>query len=300
MKKLCSVLLAVLLLTGLMTVGAAAETASVTVSVDIAKKGELVFAQSELTVTDLDRDGTITIGDALWAAHEAGYTGGASAGYAQTVHPSWGLSIVTLWGDNSGNFGYYLNNQMPLNLAVELNAGDHITAYVYKQDDYSDTYCYFNNLTVSAEAGKTVALELKGFINWSSTAAPIADATVTVNGEDTAFKTDAEGKVTVTLPEQGGNYVISAKSDSLVLVPPVCHVTVAAQTNQDALNSSSSNTESASSSETSSTESTVSKNETAATTSPKTGDVTLPLCAVLAAICGGAALVAVRAKVYEK
>lgn len=293
MKKLCSVLLAMFLFTGILGVGAAAaEPDSVTVLVDIAKQGEQVFAKSEIAVTDLDNDGKISIGDALWAAHEAGYTGGAAAGYAQ-ADSGYGLGIVKLWGDNSGNFGYFINNQMPMNLEVELKTGDHISAYVYKQSDYSDVYCYFNDLTAEKEAGKTVDLELKGFINWSTTATPIANATVTINGEETAFKTDAEGKVTLTLPEQSGNYIISAKGNSLVLVPPVCHIKVNAKVVQ---NSSSVNTNSV----TSSNENVVSNEKTNVTTSPKTGDITWLLCAVLVLVGGAAVLVAVRAKAYEK
>ena len=48
---------------------------------------------------------------------------------------------------------------------------------------------------------------------------------ITVDGETTAYKTDAEGKVLLSF-DRKGTYVVSATSDSLTLTPPVCVVTV--------------------------------------------------------------------------
>jgi hypothetical protein len=64
----------------------AAETAKI--SVTIADKGNLVMSQEEVTVTDIDGDGTLTINDTLYAAHEATYEGGAAAGYGSAMS-SW-------------------------------------------------------------------------------------------------------------------------------------------------------------------------------------------------------------------
>lgn len=60
-------------------VDSAAEDAEITVT--IANKGELVMAQKTVTVTDRNEDGTLDVDEALYAAHEAGFEGGASAGY---------------------------------------------------------------------------------------------------------------------------------------------------------------------------------------------------------------------------
>ena len=43
---------------------------------------------------------------------------------------------------------------------------------------------------------------------------------ITVDGEDSAFTTDENGKVSIELA--AGKYVISARSDHMTLVPPVC------------------------------------------------------------------------------
>ena len=55
-----------------------------TVYVTIAN-GSLVMTQEAINVTDADGDGTLTINDALFLAHEAGFSGGAAAGYASEV-----------------------------------------------------------------------------------------------------------------------------------------------------------------------------------------------------------------------
>ena len=62
--------------------------------------------------------------------------------------------------------------------------------------------------------------------NWNPVVLPVEGATVLLNGAETAYKTDAEGKVTITL-EQAGEITVSAKSSNMILVPPVCKVTVA-------------------------------------------------------------------------
>ena len=49
----------------------------------------------------------------------------------------------------------------------------------------------------------------------------MAGAVITINGKDSSFITDSEGKVTVKLDSEG-SYTISAKSSSETLVPPVC------------------------------------------------------------------------------
>ena len=54
---------------------------------------------------------------------------------------------------------------------------------------------------------------------------PVADAVILIDGEETTYKTDAQGKVTIPF-ENAGEFLISAKKDGTVLVPPVSKVTV--------------------------------------------------------------------------
>ena len=86
-RAVCLVLTAMLLigmLGGAVAVsaeGAAGESVSVWVTVSDAA-GAMVLPYACVTVTDVDSDGALTINDALYAAHEAAYPGGAAAGYS--------------------------------------------------------------------------------------------------------------------------------------------------------------------------------------------------------------------------
>ncbi len=222
MKKAGCVLAALVLLLGC-AVPVAAEEAAVTVTVSIADTTGTVLAGKEVTVTDADGDGALTIHDALYAAHETAYTGGAAAGYETSV-TQWGLGITKLWGDASGSYGYYVNSASAFGLADPIEDGDYVDAFVYAQADWSDVYCFFDKRTAEGER-VTLTLQQAGYdANWNPVTLPVEGAVITVDGVDTAFVTDANGKVTVELA--AGEHVISAKSATLALVPPVCVATV--------------------------------------------------------------------------
>jgi len=207
------------------TVVAPPAPAEVTVSII---NGSPVMAAEKITVTDTDGDGVLTISDALYCAHEKKYEGGAAAGFA--AEPSqYGLSLVKLWGDTSGAFGYYLNNASPLSLLDEVENGDSVTAFIYQDTiGWSDAYSYFDKQTVTVKAGESIALTLSYLSldpeTWATSVKPAEGATVTVNGQDTEFTVNMDGKVTLKLEEEG-TYLISAHSD-LNIVSPVCVVTV--------------------------------------------------------------------------
>lgn len=236
MKKIISALTVAVLLIGTLGISSfaaeSAEAQSAEVYVTIADKGELVMTQRRITVTDADGDGALTVNDALYLAHEAAYVGGAAAGYG-SADMGWGLGITVLWGDKSGNFGYYVNNASANGLSDTVKTGDRITAFIYKDSTgYSDVYSWFDSSTLSVSENESITLELSySYLdannNWAITVAKLGGATVTVNGEATEYKTDADGKVTFTLTK-AGTYVISATSDEKTIVPPVCTVSVTA------------------------------------------------------------------------
>lgn len=191
-------------------------------------KGNMVISYAKVAVEDEDGDGALTINDALLAAHEKYYNGGKD-GYA-SAQSEYGLSLTKLWGDESGAFGYMLNNSaVTTSLTEPVKAGDHIYAYVYSdQTNWSDAFCYFDKVTAEVSVGGTLTLSLSsaGFDeNWAPVTQPVAGAKVLIDGVDSGVVTDAEGKATLTLKNKG-NIVISAKSDTMVIVPPVCVATV--------------------------------------------------------------------------
>ena len=216
MKKLVSVCLVLMMVCSL----ALAETVYVSIS-DGA--GKLVVAYEPFEVTDTDADGAVTLRDALAAAHDAAYEGGAEAGFA-TENTEYGISLMKLWGvENGGSYGYYVNNLSPLSLLDPVSEGDHVQAYAFTDlAGWSDTFCFFDFLSIEPSADFELTLTAQGYdADWNPVYIPIEGAMITINGVDSGITTDAEGKAIIDIGE-AGEYLISARSDSLVLVPPVC------------------------------------------------------------------------------
>lgn len=208
----------------------AAESAEVFVTI-ADNTGALALAAEPVTVTDTDGDGALTISDALQLAHEAHYSGGASAGYG-TSRTEFGLGITKLWGAEQGSsYGYCVNNTSALSLEDPIADGDYVNAYCYTDlTGFSDMYCYFDVHTVSVQAGEAITLTLTANsydANWNPVQKPVEGAVITIDGKAADCKTDADGKVTLTL-ENAGNALISAVSDTQILVPPVCRAEVTA------------------------------------------------------------------------
>jgi len=226
LKKIASLMLAVLML-ALVCLPVAADDDSANVTVTVAN-GEIVLANAEVNVADIDGDGSLTINDALYAAHDAYYDGGAAAGYG-SENGQWGLSLTKLWGvANGGSYGYYLNNSSAYSLTDTVKNGDNLYAFVYTDTiAFSDAFCYFDKSAAESSGVITLTLFESGFdASWNPVSYPLAGAEITVDGENTGILTDADGKATVTVDGQG-SHTISASVNGRVIVPPICTVTVA-------------------------------------------------------------------------
>ena len=226
MKKFLSLLLAMLMLVSLTASAETAPTVYVSISTD---SGALVLAYAPVALSDADGDGALTICDALMLAHAAYYPEGAEGFLAEDSQ--WGLSLYRLWGiENGGSYGYCLNDASAWSLVDPIQAGDHVKAYVYTDVlAFSDTYAYFAAPVATAAVNAEVALTLSaaGYDEaWNPVTYPVQGAFLIVDGEvDDSIMTDAEGKFVLTFPE-AGVYTVSAVSNDLTLVPPVCIVTV--------------------------------------------------------------------------
>ena len=247
MKKALAILLSLFLISGAFLMSVCAEdlpeedgemavltTGAAPISVYVTlldAEGKFVSKSQPFEVTDADADGALTVSDALYAAHDGLFEGGAAATYAAEIG-EYGLSLTKLCGtENGGGYGYYVNNAPAWSLADPVQDGDHVTAFVYTDlTAWSDTFCWFAEGDVAANAGDSVTLTLQAYAydeNYNMSAVPVAGATILVDGTATELTTDANGQATLTLTE-GGSHWISASSETQNLVAPLCFCEISA------------------------------------------------------------------------
>ncbi len=248
MKKILSIVLIAVMLASVCCLGASAldepdnnpadeaskadnepdePVAPISVYVTVATEGSLDLRQEKITVVDIDGDDVLTVNDALYCAHREKYEGELMEGYA-FEETEYGLSLTKLWGNDCASYGYYVNNESAWSLADLVEDGDYINAFAYKNEDYSDIYCFFDINSVEAKKGDEITLTLKAIgydAEWNTITVPVKNAIIMIGGEDSQYKTDADGKVTVKI-ELEGKILISAISEEQTLVPPVCMVFV--------------------------------------------------------------------------
>lgn len=237
MKRLAAVMAALAMSVSAMAVSAAAEdtdakgtSAGVYVTIHN-KDGDIALANTYLDVSDTDGDGELTLVDALYTAHEQFYEGGAEAGFA-VAETDLGTSLAKLWGtENGGSYGYYVNNVSSWSMKDPIKDGDLVSAFVYTDTAYfSDAYSFFDKSfgEINADKGETIDLTLSyiGYdADWNTVVLPLEGAHIVLNGQETDFVTDADGKVTVDFMT-GGDYIVSAVSDKVNLVSPVLTLSV--------------------------------------------------------------------------
>lgn len=222
------------------------EAEPVDVFVTVACDGDIVtdkngkyVAQTKVTVSDRDKNGSITVDEALYATHDTLYNGGADAGYSTFVG-DYGLSLAILWGKGTpgvtASASYYLNNASCWSLNDVVNDGDYLTAFNYYDTMFwSDSYSYFDENTVSVNKGSSVILTLNAYgydENWNTISSPFSGAKVKLLGvTDELFTTDANGKAEIpTSNLQPGTYYAVAYSETKNIVPAVCKITVIERT----------------------------------------------------------------------
>ncbi|MBQ7566787.1 MAG: hypothetical protein IJT18_06675 [Oscillospiraceae bacterium] len=230
------------------TVNAAApqpEPVDITVNVTISKYGEIVNDKDgnpvALAPVTLTGKAAYTVDDALYAAHEAFYEGGAAAGYGSVDDATYGKSLTKLWGDeNSRMFGYQVDHGdvSVWNLDTAVTDGCTVDAYIM-QSSYPDSepYVRFDQTTATVTAGEALTLTLEESYwdeSFNMQFAACEGATITANGTATTFVTAADGTVSVTFAE-AGTYVVSAVKTKTVneatvtaITAPACIVTVEA------------------------------------------------------------------------
>lgn len=179
----------------------------------LVKDGDFVIGKDEITelykaevaVSDEDCDGTVTLNDAFLAAHKTHSVNGAAD--FVTESSAYGAFITKLWGVQSSNVGYYLNDAAASGLSVDLKNNDVLTAYFY-QDTTNDSDIY---TTISGQttisAGNAAAYAVSGTAGGAAVipknaAVKVYDST---NAEVTAMSTvvGQDGTFDLTFAEAG-------------------------------------------------------------------------------------------------
>ncbi len=235
-KRIIAMLLALITVFSIMPLTAfSKEKETIDVYVTISDKGNAVMAKELITVIDLDASGDFTVDEVLYAAHEIGYAGGASAGYG-TAMGDYGLYITSFWGDMGGSYGYWKNNQSCFSLSDIVNEKDYVVAFAYQNTEVWDSYAKFSrdSYTVLTKSAIELTLEKAGYDdNWNTVFSAHSGAEIKVydedfnelNVNDCNISDDGNGIYSVTV-NQSGVYTVVAYDNKTPIVPAVCVLNV--------------------------------------------------------------------------
>jgi Domain of unknown function (DUF4430) len=217
---------------------------SVNVTVRVESGGKTIFEKTKVNVTNYDlKPYNVANQEEITALHAV-----INALKIKNIDievfddSKFGASITSINGINNyskdyprGYWAFALNNSYASYSVGKqgVNEGDDITLYYvedYANADYK--YAYFNKENILTDINKPVELSLTSLgqdENWNPVTVPIDNATIMINGEDTNFTTDSNGKVTLPF-EKEGNYTITAKKldkdGKSVISTPYCNIQV--------------------------------------------------------------------------
>ena len=228
MKKTWKIVIAVMLVTvmlgsSLLCFAEAEEAEKAYAYVNIYDGQNIALAMYKVEESDEDGDGAWTVNDVLTAVHNEKCEGGFA-----TDTGSYGLFITKLWGvENGGSYGYYKNNASCWSLTDAVEQGDVIYAFAYSDAaTYSDAYSFFDSVTADGNGIVTVSIKyISGYDpeTYAPIESPLEGAVITVDGEETDYVTDEDGKADIILEASA---LISAKKDGLLIIPPVCRAEI--------------------------------------------------------------------------
>lgn len=240
-KRILSLFLTLVMLTGIMPTAFADGGTDISVFLSISACGEAVTDKDgnpfAYLPVDLSGEDEYCLDDVLRAAHIAYHPEGDAA-YASS-DSGWGLGIDKLWDDTSYYFGYQVNRgtESVMSLKHKAKDGDYIDAYIYENHSDYESYSYFDKQTAEVFADNPLSLTLNAVSgydeNWNNVFSPCPGAVITVGGKETDTATDEDGKAQITFDEPG-NYIVSAKKTKTLesgevttaITAPFCVVSV--------------------------------------------------------------------------
>lgn len=208
--------------------------ADAAVYVTVSNRGDLGMAHEEITVSDINQDGRLSVDEALYAAHTV-----SGKGYA-----SENGTVTKLWDVETTNVSFFVNHE-PISTDVSADTirdGDYLVASVDRDtvNDY-DKYSRFHTIEKQVDGGREFTLTL---VDNDGTALSGMEIGLWDGSGSTTMLgryTDENGQVTLTLDREG-TYCVTAKgtlveqsynletetftSIETPIIAPVCVVTV--------------------------------------------------------------------------
>ncbi len=211
------------------------EAEPIEVSVTIVDKGNIIVPEETITVIDLDKSGDFNVDEVLVAAHEEFYASGAEAGYA-SEDSDFGLYMTKFWGDDSGYFGYWCNDDACWSLDDVVEEGDYIVAFIYQNTSTWDYYSKFADTDYETvqEVDAVISLERSDYDEeWNVIYKPHKGATIKLYNEafeeisaDAYSVTDnADGTYSVKVKD-AGVYKVVGYDSATPIVPNLCNLIV--------------------------------------------------------------------------
>ena len=167
-------------------------------------RGTIRESNTLLEIVDMDKDGAVTLGDALAYAHRAL---DKSTNYA--VEDG---NIQRAWGVSDGYYRLFINEQPAGELTAPVSELDRIALLIENGEnaDAESRLDFDPVVTLSQpEEGRTLTLYRVS----AGERTPLTGAVVLVDGEDTGLRTGGDGSVTLRFP-YAASYVITAESES--------------------------------------------------------------------------------------
>ncbi len=171
--------------------------APITVYVSVSVDGELLVAAQPVTITSKNVEAAIR------AAHEAFYPSGLS-GYTAGINPTWNMYLITqCWGVL--NTPYIIVNDAPLTSTVNtaaIAANDNVIICTGADTTIIDPVSL--KATVSGNSATVTATSWHlDFATFTYSSVPLAGANVVDSTGASLGTTDANGQITVAIPEDG-------------------------------------------------------------------------------------------------
>lgn len=187
---------------------------------------ETLMVQVPLIVKDTDQNGVFTVEEALTQLHEKYCPGGFS------THPEkCGPVIDCLWGVKENNKDFYINNEKGFALRDELHFYDQLYAFSYVEN-WKDPYLFFEKSDDSTVLFRDYTVRLYRADPVDKTKkVPVANAKLyryNQKGNLVSLNavTDQNGEATFFFDKRG-DYLLTARVDGEIIVPPVMTLHVA-------------------------------------------------------------------------